>query len=247
MVEAEEMDTQRPHPLWWVALGYGALAGLVWLAVSINRLLRWRTYTAGAETVAANGELQRAEQIRAFAGAFLVDMGYAVAVAAMCAFVVVALSRRSWNAWDYATVAVGFATVLSAIFICARGRVMFFIPFTVAPLWALLYVPGVKKTCGVGSSDTTATEPRETSRAVGTEQDLERELTRERTLVAQLRQNLDVFEVERRMDTDTFVDRYAKGLEEETPDNAEWFSIARAVRRGQERIAELSAQLEARG
>ncbi len=65
--------------------------------------------------------------------------------------------------------------------------------------------------------------------------------------MTQLRQNLDVFEVERGMSTDAFVDRYVKGLEDETPDNAEWFSIARAVRRSQERIGELQAQLETQG
>jgi hypothetical protein len=247
MSEVEETSAEhaQPHPLWWAALGYAALVGFGWLVIALRRLLYWRTAVVTAEAVAAGGNLERVNEINNFAGSLLVDIGYAFAATALCACVLIALARRSWNAWDYATVAAGFATVLSGIFICARDRVMFFLPFTIAPLLVLLYMPGVKWTCGVGAtSETPSVE--DAPVAPLTSQDLERELARERTLVSQLRQNLDVFEVERRMDTDTFVDRYAKGLEEETPDNAEWFSIARAVRRSQERITELSAQWEAR-
>lgn len=235
-----------PHPLWWAALGYAALVGTGWLSVAINRWLRWRFYTASAEGVAASGNLEQADRINQFAGSFLVDMGYGLVVAAVCAFVIIALHRRSWNAWDYATVAAGGAAVLSAIFICASDRVMFFIPFTMGPLVGLLYTQGVKATCGVQATATASTALDEASATQATQQNLERELAHERQRVAQLGQNLDVFEVERSMSTDVFVDRYVNGLEEETPDNAEWFSIARTVRRSQERIAELQAQLAAK-
>lgn len=248
MSEVEEIHEEHdpPHMLWWIALGYAGLVAFGWLVLALRRLLYWRTAVGTAEAFAAEGNAEQANRIADFAGSLLVDMGYGLATAAVCAFVAFALLRRSWNAWDYATVAAGFATVLSGIFICASDRAMFFIPFSLAPLLALLYTSGVKQSCGVRPTAETQSAA-ELPLASTAQQDIERELARERHLVAQLRQNLDVFEVERGISTDAFVERYVSGLEEETPDNAEWFSIARAVRRSQERIAELQAQLEARG
>ena len=121
---------------------------------------------------------------------------------------------------------------------------MFWLPFTFAPILALLYTSGVKTSCGVRPSATSFLPVAAATGTATSQVELERELARERTLVTQLRQNLNVFEIERSMSTDAFVQRYVNGLEDETPDNAEWFSIARAVRRGQERVAELQAQLE---
>jgi hypothetical protein len=128
--------------------------------------------------------------------------------------------------------------------LCASGRVMRFIPLTTAPMLLLLYLPPTKAACGVRKE----VEPAVTDEAPLTtlsREEIEREIAKERTLITQLSQNLDVFEVERSMDTDRFVSRYTDGLEEETADNAEWFSIARAVRRHRERLAALRAQLDA--
>ncbi len=244
MVEATETPEPAPNFWWWLALAYAALVGFLWLYLGISRLLQWRTYMAGAEIVAAQGDLERAGQIQAFAGSLVVDTGYALGTAAISAFAAFALLRRSWNAWDYATVVVGFVAVPSLIFLCARHRIMFFIPLSTLPLLALLYTSGVKAACGVKQTDQPATpEAEQVPSMTLSPSEIEQEIAKERALVAQLSQNLDVFEVERGMDTDTFVERYANGLEEETPDNAEWFSVARAVRRSRERIAELKTQL----
>lgn len=243
-VEVEEHELAPPHSLWWATTGYAGLAAFGWLAVAIYKFLLWRTRSAEAGIAAANGDPEFANQIRGFAGSLLVDTGYGVLATAISAFVLLALLRRSWNAWDYATVAAWFATLASGIFLCVNTRVMFWLPFTFAPILALLYTSGVKTSCGVHASAVPSVPVDATAGAAASQVELERELVRERTLVTQLRQNLNVFEIERSMSTDAFVDRYVKGLEEETPDNAEWFSIARAVRRGQERVVELQAQLE---
>ncbi len=243
-VEEQEHELAPPHLLWWITIGYAGLAALGWFTVGLARLLLWRTRSAQAGIAAANGDPEFADQIRQFAGSLLVDTGYGLLAMALSVFVLVALLRRSWNAWDYATVAAWFATLASGIFLCANTRVMFWLPFTFAPLLALLYTPGVKTTCGVHASAAPSVPVDAAVGAVPSQVELERELARERTLVTQLRQNLNVFEIEHSMNTDTFVQRYVGGLEDETPDNAEWFSIARAVRRSQERIVELQAQLE---
>jgi hypothetical protein len=243
-VEVEEHELAPPHILWWVTIGYAGLAALGWLSVAIYKVLRWRTRSAQAGIAAANGDLEFADQIQGFAGSLLVDMGFALVAVAVCTLVTVALLRRSWNAWDYATVTAWCATLASGIFVCANTRVMFWLPFTFAPILALLYTSGVKTTCGVRPSAAPSV-PGDPATVTATSQvELERELARERTLVTQLRQNLNVFELEHSMSTDAFVQRYVGGLEDETPDNAEWFSIARAVRRSQDRIAELQTQLE---
>ena len=241
--EETYLDPDHPHRLWWAALAYAGVVGFGWLVMAISRILSWRFYTSQGDLATAAGNLPLANEIYGRAGSFLVDAGYALAAVVVFAFVAIMVWRRSWHAWDYATVAIGGATVLSSIFICASNRIMFALPFLFAPLWGLLYTKGVKASCGVRLTPPAMSSTAEATPApITTQADLERELTRERHLVDQLRQNLDVFEVERGMDTDTFVDRYVNGLEEETPDNAEWFSIARAVRRSQERIAELQVQ-----
>ncbi len=245
--EIREQEQDAPHTLWWAAVSYGGVMAFGWLVLAIYKLLRWRTRMAHADAIGAGGDLELADQVRAFAGSLLVDMGYGLFAAAIGAFVVFALLRRSWNAWDYATVTAWFATLGSGIFLCASNRVMFWLPFTFAPLLVLLYTPGVKTTAGVRPSASPSIAMDAVPSATPAQGELAREIARERTLVTQLRQNLDVFEVERGISTDVFVDRYVKGLEDETPDNAEWFSIARAVRRSQERIGELQAQLETQG
>lgn len=245
MVEAKETSPRLAQsPIWWwLALGYAGVIGLGWLTLGMSRLLQYRRYMALATAEATQGNLEQSNRIVAFAGALLVDMGYAFATAAVAAFVLVALTRRSWNAWDYATIAIGFTAFLSLVFLCARGRIMAFMPITTLPLLGLLYIPGVKKAMNVGEREQPLPEPERPPASLDREE-VEREIARERTLIGQLSQNLDVFEVERGMDTDLFMMRYTQGLEEESPDNAEWFSIGRAVRRSRERVAALMAQLE---
>ena len=234
----------RSNLFWWLTLAYAALVGFSWLTLGLMRLTYWRSVMAQVNAAVAQGDIPLANRGRAFAGGIAVDMGFALATAAIFAFVAVALARRTWNAWDYATTVIGFVTVFASIFICARGRIMLFIPLTAAPLWALLYLPGTKAACHVGPLD--APEPLSDAPVTTLSRDeIEREITKERTLIMQLSQNLDVFEVERSMETDSFVARYTAGLEEENADNAEWFAIARAVRRSRERIVLLKAQLDA--
>ncbi len=245
MVEAQETNVQpaSTNLWWWLAVAYGALAALWWLWLGSSRFFQWRRYTAAVAAEVARGNLEFADQVRGFSGSLIVDFGFAYATAAVFMFVVFALMRRSWNAWDYATVATGFVTVFSLIFLCARTRIMFFIPLTSAPLLGLLYLPGTKAACNVGEKD--EAQPELAPAALLERDEIEREIAKERNLITQLSQNLDVFEIERNMDTDTFVARYTEGLEEESADNAEWFSIARAVRRSRERISALMVQLNA--
>ena len=245
MVDGHEqrVESTRPNIFWWLTLGYAALVGMGWLTLAMRRLLQWRQYN---QILGAAGQVD-AETLRSqigFVGAVRVDMLFAFGTAAVFAYAAAAVSRRTWNGWDHATVAIGFMTVLSLIMLCASGRVMRFIPLTSAPLLALLYVPGTKAACGVRKG----VEPMPDSDlpvAALSRTELEQEIAKERALIVQLSQNLDVFEVERSMETDRFVARYTEGLEEESPDNAEWFSIARAVRRSRERLAALRAQLDA--
>ncbi len=246
MAEIEETQEWLPEttPLWWLTVGYAAVAGFAWLFIGMYRLLYWRTTQQRIGLAESVGQADLAQRGRDFAGSLVVDMVYAFGAAVIFAFVLIALTRRSWNAWDYATIVAGFATVLTVIFLCARGRIMLFLPISFAPLFGLLYTPGVKAAMGVRKERAPEAPPDAPLDALSRE-DLEREITRERTLIHQLSQNLDVFEVERGMETDVFVRRYVDGLEEETPDNAEWFAIARAVRRHRERLNELLAQREA--
>lgn len=247
MLEAQEKTTSRPELeqlSWWVTLGYAVLVGLAWLTFALRQLLYLRTTRANIAAAIERGAADLALEGIQFVGSLQIEVGFGFVAAAIFAFVAIALVRRTWNAWDHATLLIGFTTVLTAVLICARGRIFLFLPISAAPLWLLLYLPWTKAACGVGRAVEAAPEtdgPLETlSRA-----EIEGEIAKERTLISQLAQNLDVFEVERSMDTDVFVRRYSEGLEEENVDNAEWFSIARMVRRSRERVAALTAQLEA--
>lgn len=240
----ERTDDAPPlNIFWWLTLGYAALACLGWLTVGMQRFLYWQRIMAQVAATRAQGDVELAGRGEAFAGSLVVDMVFAFGAAAVFAFAAIALSRRSWNAWDYATVAAGALTVLTGIYLCAYPRLMFFIPPTAGVLWALLYLPWTKSASGVGRVVEPAVAPDAPVTTLSRDE-IEREIARERTLIAQLAQNLDVFEVERSISTDLFVQRYTNGLEEENADNAEWFSIARAVRRSRERLAALTAQLE---
>lgn len=246
MVEEKEISVGLSRlPLWWqVALGYAALGVVGWLMLGIRALVERRGVLGRVALLLEEGNSDLAQGGINYAGSLLVDMGFAFGAAAIFAFVAAALFRRTWNAWDYATIVIGFAGVLSLIFLCARGRIMVALPLTMLPLLALLYVPGVKTVMNVGEREREAPEPERPATSLSREE-IEREIARERTLIGQLSQNLDVFEVERAMDTHVFMMRYTQGLEEESADNAEWFSIGRAVRRSHERVAALLAQLEA--
>lgn len=238
----ESHPVERPTTLWWLTLGYAALGAFGWLTVAMQRLLYWRSTQSNIAQAEALNQTLLAQQGRGFAGSLLVDLAYALGTAAIFTFIAIAVSRRTWNAWDHATVAVGFLTVLSAVFLCAANRIMFWMPLSGAFLWVLLYSRGTKVACGVPTRPVPVPPPTEPIAAL-TREEIEREIAKERSLIVQLSQNLDVFEVERAMDTDVFVRRYTDGLEEENADNAEWFSIARAVRRSRERLQDLTAQL----
>jgi hypothetical protein len=232
-------------PVWWqLALAYAALAMLGWLTIGMQKVFEWRAVLGRVAALAAQGDTDLAISGQNYAGSLVVDMLYAFGAAAIFGFAAVLLLRRSWNAWDYATITIGFAGVLSLIFLCARGRIMVFLPITMLPLLVLLYMPGVKTVMNVGEREQETPQPDRPATTLSREE-IEREIAKERALIGQLGQNLDVFEVERSMDTDLFMMRYTQGLEEDSADNAEWFSIGRAVRRSHERIAVLMAQLEA--
>lgn len=248
MADAVEARSEQgdPNIFWWLTLGYAALVGMGWLTLAMRRVLQYVQYNTALQAAALNPAIdaELLERQIGFVGSVRVDFLFAFATAAIFAFAVAALARRTWNAWDYATIAVGFPAVLSLVYLCAPQRLnLFFIGPTLLPLLALLYLPGTKAACGVRRVVEPPPDP-DVPVAALSRAEIEREITRERALIAQLSQNLDVFEVERAMDTDRFVARYAEGLEEESADNAEWFSIARAVRRSRERVAALLAQLD---
>lgn len=244
MVEGPDtIQEPSPNPFYWATLGYAALVGFGWLTFAMARLLYWLSTQRNISQALAQNDVELAQRGQAFAGSLLVDLGFAVATTLVFVYAAVALFRRTWNTWDHATLVVGAATVFSLIFVCAQGRIMFFIPLTAAPLLGLLYTPGTKSACGVGRA-VAPVEPQEQPIPALGRDELRREIEKERALLNQLGQNLDVFEVERGMDTDRFVARYTEGLEEENADNAEWFAIARAVRRHRERLNELRAQLD---
>jgi hypothetical protein len=240
---AQPADDDRPQPAWYATLIYARVGAFAWLVVALFNLFIWFAAKREVARRLASDDIDGAGYLSLQAGSKLVDAGYAFAAVLVFGFVAYAVARRSWNLWDYATLAIGFGTALSSIFLCAIPRLMFLLPLTGAPLWALLYTRGTRLSCGVKLAE----QPQPATEAPVSQlsrDEIEREIARERTLIAQLGQNLDVFEVERAMDTDVFVRRYSEGLEEENADNAEWFSIARAVRRHRERLQALSAQLE---
>jgi hypothetical protein len=168
------------------------------------------------------------------AGARLSEVLIALLLMAVFVIAAIALFRRTWNAWDWTTAITGLATVFSLILLCASGRVIYAAPFTLAPLWGLLYRPGVKAACGVAveSTERSDIDPVEAALAI--------DLREEQAKLVGLRQSLRVFEVERGIPTDTFVARYTRGLEEDSVDNEEWFALARMARRMEEQLASLN-------
>jgi hypothetical protein len=245
MVEAERTaETVAPaNPFYWATVGFAALAALAWLFVAMRRVLQLVQYNAILRANEGQIDPELILRQQGFVGSVRVDLIFALGTALIFGYVLVSTLRRTWNSWDHATLAIGAFTVLSLVFLCARGRIMFWIPISAAPLLALLYLPQTKAACGVGKSDPAADQADDEPAPAATADDLRSEIAQERATIAQLSQNLDVFEVERGMGTDVFVDRYARGLEEDTPDNAEWFSIARTVRRSRERLVDLQARL----
>lgn len=221
-----------------LAFGYAACAALGWGVIGFLRLQRWQNYLAVAAQrleqaqTAAPDLLQALQQERdailRFGGSLAVDGGYAVVVALIFAFIAFKLRQATWNGWDWATAITGGAAVLSLLLLCARGRVMAIIPLTLFPLWGALYLPGLKRACGVGDA--------RAKRLDELVQEPEVDAGREQVELDGLRQSLRVFELERGMDTSSFVTRYIKGLEDDTPDNQEWFALARLARRAEDRI-----------
>ena len=217
-----------------IALGYAAVMGTGWLTVALRQWTIRQRYTQAAYQFFAREEGESGRLALGIAGARLSEVLIATLIMLVFAATAVSLYRRSWNAWDWATVIVGLATVGSLIFLCASGRVIFAAPFTLAPMWLLLYRPGVKTACGVAPADTGDQEEAGVAEGIDPRQ--------ERAALVGLQQSLRVFEVERGIDTDVFVTRYTKGLEEDSPDNQEWFALARMALRSQERLAALNGK-----
>jgi hypothetical protein len=214
-----------------LAMGYAVLGGTGWLAVAIRQWLIRQRYTDAASQFYAAGNGESGRLAAGIAGARASEVIIAALVMLVFAISAVALYRQTWNSWDWATAIAGLATVASLIFLCAARRVIFAAPFSLSLLWLVLYRPGVKQACGVGTPALT-TEPDE---AAGQERDID--VKQEQELLTGLRQSLRVFEVERGIDTATFVSRYTCGLEEESSDNEEWFALARLAHRSEQRIA----------
>lgn len=212
-----------------LAFLYGGVVILGWLGVIVAR---WRERQGWLAEAASQQNADLRKRIIDFSGSLQIDSLYALVVVLVLAFVLFKLGQATWNSWDWATAVLGSAATLSFLLLCARGRVMTFIPFSLVPLWILLYRPGVKRTCGVPvrerSAAPTATAP---------EPDAAFDPKQEQAELIGLQQSLQVFELERSMDTATFMDRYSAGLEDDTPDNEEWFALGRLARRSQERLA----------
>ena len=219
------------------ALGYAAVAGTGWLTIAIRQWTIRQRYMEGAARFFAEGNGENARLALGIAGGRLAEAVIAALVMAVFFVAAVALGRRTWHSWDVATVTVGIAAVISLVMLCASGRVIYFAPVTLFPFWWLLHRPGVKAACGVGS------ETAEDLAAAGTGDVEIVDIRRERETLTGLQQSLRVFEVERAMDTDVFVARYAQGLEDDNEDNAEWFALARMARRTQDRLAAANGRL----
>ncbi len=211
-----------------LALGYGGLLTLVWLAIAGLSFRLWRYGLSEAATLTATTGQQ--DMINR-AGSVWVSGAYAAVTAAVVGFASFKLWEMTWDSWDWATVVIGGAAVFSVVLLCARGRVMAYIPLTLFPLWGLLYHAGVKRTCGVPVTRQARLDERVAAAAPVTD------LRQEQAELAGLQQSLQVFELERGLDTATFMRRYAEGLEDDTPDNTEWFALGRLARRAAERLA----------
>ena len=225
------MQTNLEYKL---ALGYAAVVGTGWLAIALRQWTIRQRYSRAAARFYADGQGESARLALGIAGGRLSEVIIAGLLMLVCVAAAVALYRRTWNGWDWATIVTGVATVGSLVFLCAAGRVIYAAPFTLAPLWLLLYRPGVKAACGVGAAPSGAAPEAEQAAVEVID------LRQEQEMLVGLQQSLRVFEVERGMETDTFVARYAQGLEEESEDNEEWFALARMARRSQDRIASLN-------
>ncbi len=217
-----------------IALGYAVLGGAGWMTIALRQWIIRRRYIDAAGRFFAEGDGERGRRAMEVAGARLSEVLIALLLMAVFAIATIALLRRSWNAWDWTTAITGLATVFSLILLCASGRVIYVAPFTLAPLWVLLYRPGVKAACGV------AMESTERNDGDIVEMPVALDVREEQAKLVGLRQSLRVFEVERGIPTDTFVARYSQGLEEESADNEEWFALARMARRVEERLASLN-------
>ncbi len=217
-----------------IALGYAVLGGAGWMTIALRQWIFRRRYIDAASRFFAEGDGELGRRAMEVAGARLSEVLIALLLMAVFAFAAIALLRRSWNAWDWTTAITGLATVFSLILLCASGRVIYAAPFTLAPLWILLYRPGVKAACGVPveSAERSGGDTNETSFVL--------DAGEEQAKLVGLRQSLRVFEVERGIPTDTFVARYSQGLEEDSADNEEWFALARMARRVEERLASLN-------
>ena len=214
-----------------IALGYAVLGGAGWMTIALRQWIFRRRYIDAAGRFFAEGDGELGRRAMEVAGARLSEVLLALILMAVFAIAAIALSRRSWNAWDWTTAITGLATVFSLILLCASGRVIYAAPFTLAPLWILLYRPGVKAACGV------PVESAERSDGDAIETSFVLDVGEEQAKLVGLRQSLRVFEVERGIPTDTFVARYSQGLEEDSADNEEWFALARMARRVEERLA----------
>lgn len=215
-----------------IVLGYALLAATGWVAMAARQWLIRGRYDQAAQQLFEQGNVDLGRRATEIAGARLSEVFISAGLVAVFALAAVALYRRTWNAWDWATAGVGIASVLSIILLCAAGRVIYAGPFTLVPMWILLYRPAVKRACGVG----TAALPEDQADPQTT---VEIALRQEREQLAGLRQSLQVFELERGMGTDAFLSRYALGLEQKTSDTEEWFELARLARLAEERIGEL--------
>ncbi len=216
-----------------IVLGYAALGGMGWLTIALRQWTIRRRYTDAATQFFAGGDGERGRRAMEVAGARLSEVLIAVLIMVVFGIAAVALFRRSWNAWDWATAITGLVTVLSLILLCASGRVIYAAPFTLVPLWVLLYRPEVKAACGITAESSDNAE-------IGGAEDPAFDAREEQAKLVGLRQSLQVFEVERGIPTETFVARYSQGLEEDSADNEEWFALARLARRTEERIASLN-------
>ncbi len=225
----------QPSAEYRIALGYAILATTGWIAVAGRQWLYRQRYSEAARGFFEEGNVELGRRATEVAGARLAEVLIAAGLVGVFTLAAVALYRRTWNAWDWASAGVGIASVLSLILLCAAGRVIYAGPFTLVAMWILLYRPGVKRACGVGVTTHGEAQPAAAPEAVAL-------LRQEREQLAGLRQSLQVFELERGMTTDAFVSRYALGIEDQSEDSDEWFELARMATLAEERIAILEQQ-----
>ncbi len=238
--DTTEAASDAAHPTesgaeYWIALGYAMLAATAWIAIGVRQWLYRQRYGEAARRFFEQGDLELGRRATEVAGARLAEVLIAAGLVGVFTLAAVALYRRTWNAWDWASAGVGIVSVLSTILLCAAGRVIYAGPFTLVAMWILLYRPGVKRACGVGATSQGEEQAAPAPDALAL-------LRQEREQLAGLRQSLQVFELERGMTTDAFVSRYALGIEDQNEDSEEWFELARMATLAEERIANLERQ-----